>query len=583
MHRFLPTVPELELTDSSEESLESQDEIVDFLEAVDLTTPRVRQRRIDHLPPANEPTFVHFDKDLQSYFAEYLDVARPAMAIQRSFIIDHPTKSRLARIKLGRLKRGQDVALGRHTYFGNAKDFEFWWVGEVSMRVPHPEEMRPTPPKGGYYTERQAKMVGSRLLDFALARMQRFAGWVVLVSDQTDFRFCSGSDVAHRQILFQNGLKLMEHFGWPLAAWDFISRWLSEKYASSLAITTCFPPILRSVVGFGFDFWEQHGLDGPGCILLDIEACKRTDGSGWIDPETPLAFVYIHTADQIPFLITPGLTKLQIEGLHVMGCQSELAPGSWVRSFAPWHTNLLDDCRGSTVQLYCKPMDDYFHNSSWRFGRYNLDFVPETDMVLQALLDVAVSLIPLHHHGLVFQDFRLENLGFQKDLHTGEVVFYMKHGSYMSTSGHKARVTIAGGMDLRNQFESYFPPHDIFGLGLLGLRLAWAISPYREKNLQRIPTSLLEHWAHYDMQFGREWKDEGLAVLSAFYVQVYEWLDQLLHMHPTATWLHPLLSEMLAFDPHQDSTYSMAEPTEAISHNGIENGGLGHANSLPSL
>ncbi|KAH0478269.1 MAG: uncharacterized protein KVP18_002251 [Porospora cf. gigantea A] len=52
------------------------------------------------------------------------------------------------------------------------------------------------------------------------------------------------------------------------------------------------------------------------------------------------------------------------------------------------------------------------------------------------------------------------------------------------------------------------------------------------------------------MQFGREWKDEGLAVLSAFYVQVYEWLDQLLHMHPTATWLHPLLSEMLAFDPH---------------------------------
>ncbi|KAH0478270.1 MAG: uncharacterized protein KVP18_002251 [Porospora cf. gigantea A] len=87
MHRFLPTVPELELTDSSEESLESQDEIVDFLEAVDLTTPRVRQRRIDHLPPANEPTFVHFDKDLQSYFAEYLDVARPAMAIQRSFII----------------------------------------------------------------------------------------------------------------------------------------------------------------------------------------------------------------------------------------------------------------------------------------------------------------------------------------------------------------------------------------------------------------------------------------------------------------------------------------------------------------
>ena len=111
-------------------------------------------------------------------------------------------------------------------------------------------------------------------------------------------------------------------------------------------------------MGFGFDFWEQHGLDGPGCILLDIEACKRTDGSGWIDPETPLAFVYIHTADQIPFLITPGLTKLQIEGLHVMGCQSELAPGSWVRSFAPWHTNLLDDCRGSTVQLYCKPMDD---------------------------------------------------------------------------------------------------------------------------------------------------------------------------------------------------------------------------------
>lgn len=101
------------------------------------------------------------------------------------------------------------------------------------MRVPHPEEMRPTPPKGGYYTERQAKMVGSRLLDFALARMQRFAGWVVLVSDQTDFRFCSGSDVAHRQILFQNGLKLMEHFGWPLAAWDFISRWLSESKAGT--------------------------------------------------------------------------------------------------------------------------------------------------------------------------------------------------------------------------------------------------------------------------------------------------------------------------------------------------------------
>ena len=62
-------------------------------------------------------------------------------------------------------------------------------------------------------------------------------------------------------------------------------------------------------------------------------------------------------------------------------------------------------------------------------------------------------------------------------LRTGEAVFYMKHGSYISISGHKARLTIAGGMDLRNQFESYFPPHDIFGLGLLGLRLAWAISP----------------------------------------------------------------------------------------------------------